>query len=391
MEKFIVLLKLLLSVLVAAVFLISCSSDSGNSEEEIENENLEAVDAAISNFMQMNNVPGLSIAVVRNEKLVFAKGYGKADLESGEDVNENSLFRIASLSKPITGVTIMKLIESGALSLDDRIFGDQGILGTTYGGKPYSAALEQMTIKHLLLHTSGSWPNDGSDPMFQQTQLDVYELIDWVLDNYPVTVTPGTRYAYSNFGYALLGRVVEEVSGMSYEGYVKEAILQPSGITRMQIGGNTESDRKDGEVKYYGQGNQASFVYTMNIQRMDAHGGWLASASDLARLLVRVDGFNSKADILSASTIQEMTKPSPQNQNYAKGWSVNSAGHWWHAGSVPGTGTVLVRASNGFSWVILTNTRTQDTSRYMSELDTLMWNILNNSTNPPKWPDTDLF
>lgn len=375
----------LLVLLTFNILACSTSSEVGTEEDQ----DLSQVDVAVKQFMEKHNVPGLSLAIVKDEKLIYSKAYGKADIESGDDVNRNSLFRIASISKPITGIAVMKLVESGVLSLDDPVFGDQGVLGTTYGSRPYPPLLEQITIEHLLLHTSGNWPNDSTDPMFQHTTLNVHDLIDRTLDNHPVSVAPGTRYAYSNFGYALLGRIIEEITGMKYDEYVKQAILQPAGITRMQIGGNTEADRKQGEVAYVGQGNnEKSLVYAMNITRMDAHGGWIASAEDLARLLVRVDGFDVKPDILETKTIQEMVTASPQNRNYAKGWSVNNAGHWWHNGSLPGSGTLMVRASNGFSWVILTNTRTQNLNAYMGDLDALMWNVLN---SPPQWPDTDLF
>src|SRR5690625_7654649 len=113
---------------------------------------------------------------------------------------------------------------------------------------------------------------------------------------------------------------------MKYDEYVKQAILQPAGITRMQIGGNTEADRKQGEVAYVGQGNnEKSLVYAMNTTRMDAHGGWIASAEDLARLLVRVDGFDVKPDIPETKTIQEMVTASPPNRKYATARSVNTA------------------------------------------------------------------
>ena len=78
---------------------------------------------------------------------------------------------------------------------------------------------------------------------------------------------------------------------------------------------------------------------------MDAHGGWIATARDLVRLLTAVDGFPSRPDILSAATIQTMTTPSANNINYAKGWQVNSAGNWWHGGSLHGS----------YSWMVRTN------------------------------------
>jgi len=371
----------LLLLLICTAWACSDSSVSIDEDSIV----IETLDAAVESFMQKHNVPGLAVAVTKNEKLVYAKGYGKADLESGTDVNRNSLFRVASVSKPITGIAVMKLMEDGKLSLDATVFGEQGILGTTYGSGPYPAALEQITVEQLLMHTTGSWPNTNSDPMFQQGSLDVYQLIHWVLDNHPVRGNPGSHYAYSNFGYALLGRIIEEVTGMGYEQYVRTEILNPIGATGIQIGGNTRADKKSGEVTYYGNS-----AYNMNVERLGAPGGWTASAVDLARLLVRVDGFGRKEDILKPETIQIMTTSSAHS-NYAKGWSVNSANNWWHAGSLPGTGALIVRGSNGFNWVILANTRPEGNARtqFMNDMDGLMWGVLRDPNT--QWPDIDLF
>lgn len=99
------------------------------------------------------------------------------------------------------------------------------------------------------------------------------QLISWTLDNRALQRARGTVYDYSNFGYCILGRIVEEVTGKTYEQYVKDAILTPIGFTTMVNGGNTLTDRKPGEVKYYGTQAGGANPYAYNIARMDAHGG----------------------------------------------------------------------------------------------------------------------
>lgn len=347
---------------------------------------IEQVDHVVASFMSTYNVPGMSVAITRNGKLVYAKSYGKADIETGEDANNSSLYRIASLSKPITSITIMKFIEQGKLSMDSKVFGTDGLLGTDYGTQPYKSYVSDITIRDLLHHTAGGWSNNGSDPMFTNPSMSQIELISSTLDNISLKNKPGTVYAYSNFGYNILGRIIEKITGQSYEQYIKTTILQSAGITDMQISGNTLSDRKINEVKYYGQGGENP--YSFNITRMDSHGGWLATATDLARLMVKADGFSSKPDMLNTSTISIMKTPSAANPNYACGWAVNGADNWWHTGSLPGTATEMVRASNGFCWILLCNTRNKS-NQFFTDLDELIWKPVNDNTT--RWPTKDLF
>jgi len=342
-----------------------------------------AFDDAVSAFMTKYGVPGASIAVTHGEKLVYLKTYGKQD--ETQPVTVQSLFRLASVSKPITSIAIFKLIEQGKLHLSDTVFGAGGILGTDYGTQPYGPHITEITVDQLLHHTSGGWPNDSSDPMFANPSMTAAQLISWTLDNRPLTTVPGTAYAYSNFGYCVLGRVIEKVTGLGYESAVKSLVLQPLGITDMTIGGNTLADRLPGEVEYFGQSGEDPYAF--NLHRMDSHGGWIATARDLAVLLVHADGFSSKPDILGAQSISAMTSPSSANANYACGWAVNSANNWWHIGSLPGTETEIIRAAIGWNWVVLVNTRSTQPS-YEVDLDQLFWTAQGQLTASP---DYDLF
>jgi CubicO group peptidase (beta-lactamase class C family) len=125
------------------------------------------------------------------------------------------------------------------------------------------------------------------------------QLITWTLDNRPLDHVPGTNYDYSNFGYCILGRVIEEITGQTYEQAVKTLVLTPIGITDMTIGGNTFAQKLPKEVTYYGQYGEDP--YAMNVSRMDSHGGWIATAADLARFLVYIDKFPVRPDILTPS------------------------------------------------------------------------------------------
>lgn len=348
---------------------------------------LAGMDQAVTAFMSKYAIPGLSLAITQNENLVYVKAYGKSDVEAGLNAAPHDLYRLASLSKQITSITIMKLLDSGKIHMTDKVFGAGGILGTVYGTQPYGTNITNITVGELLHHTAGGWPNDGSDPMFTNPTLTAGQLISLTLDNRPLLTTPGTTYAYSNFGYCILGRVIEKITGKTYADAVRSMVLQPLGITDMTISGNTLADRITNEVKYYGKSGENPYIY--NIARMDSHGGWLATATDLARILVRVDGFPAKPDILSSNAITVMTTASTANQGYACGWSVNSINNWWHQGSLPGSATEQARTvSQGqFNFVILTNTRSLDPN-FSGDLDNLFWSGL---ANTPVWPSYDLF
>ena len=191
-----------------------------------------------------------------------------------------------------------------------------------------------------------------------------------------------------NFNYFLLGRVIEKVTGTSYADYVNANILHPIGITDMQIGGNSEAEKKPGEVVYYEEGNEP---YSVNLSRMDAGAGWIASATDLLRLIVSVDGLNLKKAILDSSSTRMMLTGSAANPGYARGLALTSNGNllnWYHFGEIMGTATLLAHTQMGYSWAILTNTGYQNEQTH-SDLDQILWNAINDSTT--RWPGKDLF
>ncbi|HEX8734779.1 MAG TPA: serine hydrolase [Pyrinomonadaceae bacterium] len=355
------------------------------SKETFRGDEMKKVDDAVAKFMNQYNVPGLSFAMTKDGRLVLAKTYGFADKETGERVAPRHRFRIASVSKPITATAIMKLFEANKLKMSDKVFGSGAILGTTYGTQPYKTNVDKITVEHLLNHTAGGWAGDlGFDPMFNYTNQNHAGLISKTLDEQALQKTPGTEYHYSNFGYCVLGRVIEKLSGQTYPNYVKNQILIPSGITSMEIAGDTEADRKPSEVKYYGQ--NGGNPYNMKIARMDAHGGWIATPIDLTRFLVRVDQFSTKPDILKSTTLTSMFTGSAANGNYAKGWSVNSAPNYWHNGSLAGEQAFAVRTADGFTWAVLVNTAA--TGNFTGDLDQLMWTVKNSITF---YPSHDLF
>ena len=325
-----------------------------------------AMNRVVTDFMQEHQAPGMSVAVADHGDLVHERAYGLADRDRGEKLTPAHLFRIASVSKPITSVAIFQLIEQGKLNLEDPVFGPGAILGADFGPPPYKPRVAAIRLKHLLTHTAGGWQNDGFDPMFRHTRMNHHQLIAWTIAEAPLVNPPGEHYAYSNFGYCVVGRIIEKVTGRPYQQHVRAAVLERCGVSDMAIAGNRLADRARGEVVYYGAGGQNP--YGMNVRRMDSHGGWLATASDLVR-------FATHLDMLRPRSIAEMTTGTAANAGYACGWAVNKAPNWWHTGSLPGTTSILVRTASGFCWAALLNNReaSVDTG---GALDRMMWEMV---------------
>lgn len=373
--------RLFYVVLVVLLQLTACSKKGGpEQQEQNDPNNLKKIDNLVGSFMGTNKVPGISLAITKNGKLVFAKAYGFADKETAERATTSTRFRISSISKTITAVAIMKLVEENKLSLDDKIFGNDGILGNDYGTQPYKQYITSITVKHCLSHHVGGWSNNSNDPTMVNQSMDANALISWILNYRPLDVAPGTTYTYSNVGFMILGRVIEKVTGMSYEQYVKQNILAPAGITNMEIGGNTLAERKPNESRYHGA-SASEDPYGHNFRRRDANGGWIATPTDMARLFVRIDGFNTVPDLLQASTIQTMTTPPFAHKTYGLGVTLNGS-TWSHGGSFPGSRSHWMRTSSGFTGVIFANSS-------VSGLNTLLEQII--SASDIKWPETDLF
>lgn len=338
----------------------------------------EIVPELAADFLRNNNIPGLSLAVAQQGKLVYADGFGIADKSSGQAVQPTSRFRIASISKAITSAAIFQLVESNHLTLDDLVFGPSGRLATL--GTPVDPRVIQITLHELLQHAGGGWDNSSDDPMFTHPELDARALITEVITTRPLDNAPGTAYAYSNFGYCVLGRVIEAVTGQTYEDYVRQNILDgPCGAQSMLIGGNTLAQQQPDEVVYYGISGEDP--YGMQVSRMDSHGGWVGTATDYLRFMVRDDGLPTVPDLLSSNDIAVMTTPSglPNSNGYACGWVTNADNTWFHTGSLPGTRTFMARTADGYCWVALVNSGTTDdtdpTGDTLAGLDTLMWAI----------------
>ena len=385
----------------------------------------EAFDREMEAFMAARKIPGGALAVVKDRRLVFARGYGWADREKKLPVKADSLFRIASVSKPFTAVAVFKLVEEGKLTLDTKAFELLNLSPAVASLRDPEPRLRQITIRQLLQHTGGWDRNKSFDPMFRSgwaatdthssAPASALNVIRYMLSK-PLDFDPGTRQAYSNFGYCVLGRVIEKITGVPYEKFMRGKILKPIGITRMCIGASLAGKQVPGEVRYYtGNSGLADNVFPdgqpnvpwpyggFHLEAMDAHGGWIASAIDLARFAAALDD-PQRSPLLKPETLAAMYAPPPapvsrksdgtlEASYYGGGWSVRPTSgqgkaNYWHDGSLPGTSTLLVRRSDGLSWAALFNLRSDDKKLPDNAIDPALHRA---AAAVRTWPEENLF
>ncbi len=368
----------------------------------------EVFEKAMAQFMHKWKIAGASVAVAQDGRLVYARGFGLSDTTLRVATEPYHRFRIASISKLVTAVAVMKLCEEGRLSLNDIVFGNDGILNDSCFCNPRDRRASDITVAHLISHEAG-WTQRWGDQMFMPLVVaeamnvdppaDTRTIIRFALER-RLHYTPGTGRSYSNLGYSILGPVIEKVTGMSYEEYCRREILEPLGIYDMSLAANLPSGKAPYEVTYYeppdvplkpsvyGTGEMVSPVYGGNdIEALGAAGAWLATAPDLMRLMLAVDGFDSRPDILCGESIELMT--GSRSSIAPAGWKTTLGnGTWWRTGSFPGTAAMMKRQANGTAWVVLLNSSSWNGPEIHSWINAMMTRAI---SQVKEWPETDLF
>jgi len=367
------------------------------------------IDQMVSDFIRHWKIEGASVAITKDERLVYAKGFGTANNETGEDVMPGHLFRIASVSKLITAVAVMKLYEEGKLDLDEMVFGTDGILSDSIFREYKDRRIENITVRHLLNHTAG-WSRYSGDPVFNSLyiarKMDIdppaqfEDILRYTLSR-RLNYTPGIRYSYSNLGYAILGEIIARKSGMPYQDYVVMNLMKPLDIHDMHVGKSYYHQKYPNEVRYHssagimaahsidGSGEIVPIYYGgNNIELLGPAGGWVASAPELIKFLTAIDGFAGQPDILSEESISMMSDPDVAGRGLF-GWrGTDSHGTWWRTGYLTGSSALVVRQRNGLNWLVMINTSTykhSDIHRYVSGM---MFSAVN---RVKEWPEIDLF
>lgn len=365
-------------------------------------------DRQVEDFMKKWELKGASFALMKDDRLIYSKGYGYADEEAGIGTDVTHVFRIASISKLITAAGIMKLREEGRLRLDDRVFGPEGILNDSVFLPVRDRRCLDITVEHLLRHQAGFSLAYG-DPMFLPVDIarkmnvpppaDLNTIIRYVLSR-RLHYAPGQSTAYSNVGYGILSKVIEKIAGEPYETYIRRHVLAPAGCFDMHLGKNLCEDKLPNEVRYYESADAERIPACdgtgrpvprsnggNNIEELYGAGGWVASPCELLRFLASIDKCPAVPDILSPESVDYMTRKLPHAMPI--GWiRTTDGGEWVRTGTLAGTSALMKRQADGYSWVFLTNTSSWKGSRFPAYISGAIGRAMKTVR---EWPERDLF
>jgi serine beta-lactamase-like protein LACTB, mitochondrial len=337
------------------LFITLCASFSRAQQPELSPEKRTQIEAAVSKFMASTHVPGVSVAVVESGEYEWAEGFGFADLESNAPASEHTLYRLASISKPLTAVGAMQLYERGQLDLDAPI-------------QKYCPAFpkkqQPITTREVMGHLGGirhyksGAPDEAEIGNTRHFDNPIQAGIDF-FKNDPLVAEPGTHFHYSTQGYTLVGCVMEGASGAKYLDFMRQNVLAPAGME------HTQADDRFAIIPYRTRFyRQTKSGAVENADFLDSSykipgGGWLSSAEDMARFEVAV--LNDK--LIKRATRDLMwtpLKPSDGSKDtYGLGWGASDENGFatvGHNGGQQGTSTAfLIAPAQRSGVVVLTN------------------------------------
>lgn len=302
------------------------------------------VDDYVKAQMERQHVPGVSIVVIKDQKIVKSMGYGLANVELNVAATPDTVYKIGSVSKQFLAAGIMLLVQDGKISLDDNI-------GKFLDGAP--DAWKPITIRHLLTHTSGIVREaPGFDPLKIQNDADVIK----TAYSLPLRFTPGEKYEYCNVGYFTLAEIIHKVSGKPWGDFLRERVFAPLEMNATRTTNMTElvPNRANGYIWRNGKLQNAGIYFAVRPS-----GAFLSTVLDLAKW----DAALNSGKLLNQSTLDQMWTPVKLNNGathpYGFGWELAPvAGHKQvnHGGSLPGFRAQLARfVDDKLTVVVLTN------------------------------------
>jgi CubicO group peptidase (beta-lactamase class C family) len=335
---------------------------------------LRAFDDAMLTILHSRGWYAGAIAVSHNGKTVLARGYGYCDPNHRIPVSPNTPFRIASLTKPITASVVRRMVADKLFKLDDKAFDLLGVSPTASGDK----RLKDITVEQLLNHRGG-WDKDNPpkyDPMFDSLKIAAAlgqpapakpkDIVDYMLGQ-PLQHKPGDEYHYSNFGYCVLGRIIEKKSGRSYIDELKRRVCRPLGMSTLAVGHTSVGLRNPTEPMYFSDQRVAVNVFDpkgnkiawpdggFHLEAMDSHGGLIASAPDMVKF--------ARAYLADGTPRAGMATSGP------------------HTGALAGTFTFMAWRNKDVQLVVLFNQRSSD-----SDHKAIMNEIYRVADGVTNWP-----
>jgi uncharacterized protein (TIGR03437 family) len=388
-------------------FILPASAQTG-----VAADSMRAFDDGTQAFMSRWGIPGAALAVAKDGKLIYARGYGLADTATKQPVEPDSLFRIGSVSKTLTVMGALKLVEEGKLHLDDKVF---DILDEYREAAVDPRALK-ITIRHLMTHASGlALEEDTLPPASELVAMGIplpltADMFIRQALSQPLIFDPGTGYAYLSLNAVLLSKIVEKTVHTPYETYMRTRVLGPMGITRMRLGRPFATQRAIGEVHYYDfPGSPEVEPYYPNapahvpqpyggvpMEALGATGAWIASPIDLLRFVTAVDG-SRQPRLLKPETVREMLArsavwPPDAVAWYGLGWVVQLAEGdriWWHNGAMNGASAYVMHSeAMNLDVAVTFNSMAQEEDAFFGDLFSTVAEAI---AATPTWPANDLF
>lgn len=335
-----------------------------------------AFDDVVNGFLSSRGLRGASVAVAREGRIVYARGYGTMD-GAGAPVRVDTRFRFASISKVITAAAVLQLVQAGALNLDDSVFAllaDQ--LPLVENPDP---RLGRVTVRMLLQHTSGF--TKSTDPFFTEQPrvrqvfgpsgpASCLDAAAWFV-TLPLANNPGSTFNYVNMNYCLLSLLVEKFTGEQYDKVVQSLVLERRNVRDARIGATF--GRKSDEVEYRAAGGTF-------LESLSGAGGWLGTSVDLARFIDGLDPDKPGQHLLQPTTYAEMVDPGLGS--WGLGVEVFPNGAWGHTGSLAGARAMALHQPDGITWGIVVNGEFENHNEVLREL---MGRALSTVSEWPAW------
>jgi CubicO group peptidase (beta-lactamase class C family) len=358
-------------------------------------------DEIVEEILHEHRIAGASLAIAREGRLVLARGYGLADVDARKAVTPETLFSTASVSKPITAVAILKLVDEGKLRLEARLVELFADLQPLEGKRPADPRFREITIHQMLYHGSGIVrdirkprhdPKDQDDD--EDSNDDIVAVYRTALSR-PLQFAPGSDHRYSNAAFVILQMVVARASGQPYEAFVRQHILRPVGITRMVM--ETDAYIPD-ETRRYTLGPRG-------LQPVVGHkaSNWLATPTDLMRFLTAVDGsrgrpiLSPRLKTLMLAVPPPPIKPNAQGRHVGLGWDAvqrtPEGVRYSKNGGKAGVRAWLEHLPGGIDWAFQFNTGEQANpdAKTPAALTEAARRIAEAAESVKRWPDIDLF
>jgi CubicO group peptidase (beta-lactamase class C family) len=316
------------------------------------------IDSFINQQMKQQGMVGLSIGIIKNGKLLMAKGYGYANLEYNVPATENTVYKLASVSKHMVATGIMLLVQEGKLKLTDSI---------TKFFKDAPASWNKVTVRHLLNHTSG-FPRES--PAFRNMVIQPDSVLIRAAYSTSFVFPTGTSWQYCNLGYFMLADIIRQTSGQSFPDFMKEKVFTRNGLQNTQITSLSTiiPNRAGGYVRV----TRDSVVNAENNVALRPSGAFLSNISDL----LKWEMLMQNNQLLAEKTWQQMWTDTEKNGEtngdgtpvyYGYGWSISKLGNRKlvsHGGSLQGFRTIYYRfPSEKTAIIILVNSEPEDTER----------------------------